>query len=219
MLPLRAPIKAWAPLYKSGYALWEQVWLGVHKRFQVPTPFFMDGLMRHDEGEFIFKGNECVAILLFRTYDFDLLNFRRDSYFKEFTDLDMQRVLNGGKRVFAATYLTVNPAYRGFHPDVRFKQVLMNIMIRRFLESDAHVIMNVARRDRDLNHEAMALGGIMLRENVDYFSGREKVDLIYYTRQSAHESNHPVMRPFVDELWTNRRDWKHLQPAASGKAA
>lgn len=217
MLPLRSPEAAWRERYSQAYALWERVWLGVHQRFQVPGHFFMDAFFRHDEAASIFDGDTCVALLLFRTFDFSLVNFRRDSYFKEFTDLDLQRLLSAGPRTFAATNLTVAPEYRAFHPDVRFKQVVMNIMVHRFLQSPADTIINVARRDRDLNKEALGLGGIMLRENVDFFSGREKVDLVYYTRDSVHLTEQPTLLRFANILWEQRTDWQ--TGISSGKAA
>lgn len=208
MLPIRAPQPQWRRLYRSAFALWTEVWEGVHNRFEMPGGFFTDAFGRHDEAACVFEAETCVAILLFRTMDFSFLDYRRDSYFREFSELDLRRMLAHGTRLFAGTYLTVNPDYRGFHPEVRFKQVVMNVMIRRFLEGDGDVIVNIARRDRDLNKEAMGLGGILLRENVEYFSGRERVDLIYYTRQSVRESDNPILTRFVDQLWSERLDWR-----------
>ncbi len=211
MLPIKNPLPQWQHQYKLAMKTWLNVWNKVNENFALPGPLYTDGYCRQDEAATLFYGEECAGMLLFRTMDFSALNYRLDSYFKDWTDSDIEHLLSHGPKVFAAVYLSVAPEYRNFHPELKFKQVLMNIMIRRFLNSDAHVIANVSRIDRGINDEGHKLGAYSIRANVPFFGGKDHVDLVAYPRNKAKEYSEPLIRQFTDSLWSRRMDWQTEQ--------
>jgi hypothetical protein len=218
-LPLQKPDSAHSQYYRLAAACWEKVWLGVYDRFNVQGPLFLDNLIRQDEAACIFTPDDCVGIILFRIVDFDVLNYRRDSYFKEWTDQDVLYLLQSGPRVFLSSYLTVNPKFRSYSSGLKFKEVFLDIMVQRFLESPADVIAGIARRDRSLNDESVKLGARVVRENVDYFNGREHVDLVAFFRSEIRRSPNPAAVEFCDRLWKNRLDLSNLGAKSAVKAA
>jgi len=213
MLPFRPMEASWATYYQRAAACWEQVWLGLYEATKFPGPLFLDSLLRQDEAACIFTPTECVGMILFRTVDFRIMDFRKDSYFKEWNEEDLRKLLKHGSRVFVTSYLTVHPDFRNFSPQVKFKSVLLDLMIKRFLPSDADVISGVTRRDRNINDETYRLGAEVVCAERDYMEGRFKVDLIAIHKKNAVESLDPHVRALSDSIWNNRLDHLQTPPA------
>lgn len=206
MLPLRHVLRVHAPLYRACMQCWETVWDDLYQKHAFDQPLFLDQLFRQDEAACVFEGENCVAMILFRIVDFEIVDFRRDSYFREWTDLDLKLLLAHGTKVFMTTHLTVLTEYRKYHPDFSLKEVLLNLMIKRFLESEADVISGVTRRDRGIHDESYKLGARLVRENVAYMGNRWKVDLVAFYRKQAVESQNAVVRRLCDALWATKQD-------------
>ncbi len=206
MLPFSSPDSAHSPYYHRAVDCWHEVWQKLFAQHKVDEPLFLDDLLRQDEAACIFTPTACVGMILFRTVDFSVLNFRKDSYFKDWTEEDIARLLKSGKRAFLATFLTVHPDFRNFSPDFKFKEVLLDIMVKRFLHSDADVISGITRRDRGIHDESYKLGASLIHENVDYMDGRFQVDLVAFYRGEATESPNPKVREISDAIWVNRLD-------------
>ncbi len=209
MLNLRNLNPLLAAQYRSALSCWETVWEPVHVRFQQPGHLHVDGFLRQDEGAFIFHRDRCVALTLFRTMDFTTLNYSRDSYFKEWPTGALSTLLKMGQCVFSANSLSVLPEFRKFHPHIKFKQVLMNHMVLRFLESSADLLVNAARQDRGVSAEGLKRGGKIFAENVEIFAGQEKIDIVCFGRDQVKvcEEN-PNLTAFSQWLWDTRLDWK-----------
>jgi hypothetical protein len=205
-LPLPHPRPDHLDLYRKAAACWEEVWLHLFDEFKVEQPLFLDNFLRQDEAACLFAQNRCLGMILFRTVDFDMMNYRRDSYFKEWSEKDLANLLLKGKKAFLATFMTVHPDYRHSSPElnVKLKELFMEIMIRRFKESDADVISGIARRDRGMHDESYKMGAHVIRENVDYMGGRFKVDLVGFYRDAAKQSPVERVRAIVDNLWKER---------------
>lgn len=206
LLPLRAPVPAFADKYRAAQACWEDVWLGLYDRHGVEQPLFLDHLLRQDEAACLFVGDRCLGMILFRTLDFTVMDYGRDSYFKEWEPADRTMLLRHGSKVFLTTFLTVHPDFRNFSREFKFKEVLLNIMIKRFLASDADVISGVTRRDRGINDESFKLGATLVREDVPYMGDRFRVDLVAFYRSEARESTNLDVRRLCHRLWAERID-------------
>lgn len=211
MLPLKNRPQAHASYYRQSLELWEQVWTQVNQKFEVSSPLFIDGFLRQDEAACIFTPNSCLGMIFFRTLDFAVMDYKNDSYFKEYTDLDRSKLLKHGKCAFLASFLTVDQRFRNFSPEVRFKEVFLDIMVMRFLEGEADVISGITRRDRGINDVSFGLGATPIRENVPYFEGRESVDLVAFYRKDVKRSSNPPVRAFTDKLWETRLDLTKAQ--------
>jgi len=203
-LPLRSTPPEYASQYKAMIECWEAVWGALFQNHQVNQPLYLDQLFRQDEAACVFSGDRCAALILFRTYDFNVIDFRRDSYFKEWEPEDLNKLLAHGRRVFATTYLTVHPDYRSFSDEFKFKELLLNIMIKRFNASHADVISGVTRRDRGIHDESYKLGAEVVHENVSYMGDRFKVDLVAFYKKAAKESSNPAVKTLTNRLWDSR---------------
>lgn len=206
LLPLRSPQPEHAAHYRAAQACWEDVWFGLYDQHRIAQPLFLDHLLRQDEAACLFYQERCVALILFRTLDFSLMNYERDSYFKEWTAEDRAALMRHGSKVFLTTFLTVHPDFRNYSRDLKFKEVLLDIMIKRFLQSDADVISGVTRRDRGINDESFKLGATLIREDVPYMGDRFRVDLVAFYRADARGSANLEVRRLCDRLWAERLD-------------
>jgi hypothetical protein len=206
MLPLRTMHPELSFYYKRASDCWQKVWLDLYRLTDFPGPLFLDNLLRQDEAACIFTPQECVGMILFRTVDFSIMDFRKDSYFKEWNEKDLSLLLKYGPKVFVTSYLTVNPNFRNFNPHVKFKSVFLDLMSRRFKESHADVISGITRRDRGINDETYNLGAQMIGADREYMDGRFKVDLIAIYKKDVLDSPNVHVRQFTDSLWSNRID-------------
>jgi len=206
MLPLNQPVEGYRDLYDSTKDTWCSVWAKVNERFLIKGELFTDHLNRQDESATLYDGDKCAGILLFRTLDFAHFDYRHDSYFKDWTDNDVKQALSHGSRVFITSYMSVLPEYRNFSPHYKFKELLFNFMINRFLDSRADTILITARRDRGINDEGVARGGYILRDNVPFFDGLERVDFVAIPRATAKLSSNPAAREVAAYLWNHRLD-------------
>jgi hypothetical protein len=209
MLPYREMHTEFSSYYRQASECWQQVWLDLYKLTDFPGPLFLDSLLRQDEAACIFTPQECVGMILFRKVDFSIMDFRKDSYFKEWNEKDLSLLLKYGPKVFVTSYLTVNPKFRNFSPDVKFKSVFLDLMSRRFKGSDANVISGITRRDRGINDETYDLGARTIGADREYMDGRFKVDLIAIYKKDILDSPNAHVRAFTDSLWGQRID--HLQ--------
>ncbi len=206
MLPFQ-PIRSEGLAYYTPVTkCWQQVWKDLYQKMDIPKSLPLDQLLRHDEGACIFLESQCIGMILFRTLDFKILNFADDSYFKEWRSEDIAKLLQHGSRAFLATYLTVHPEFRNFSPEVKFKEILLDLMVKRFKDSNADVISGITRRDRGIHDESYKLGATLIRQNVEYMDGRFRVDLVAFYRDQACESSNLKVRQISDQLWSDRLD-------------
>lgn len=208
MLPLKTPQADFKVYYGRALECWLEVWSGVQQNFKLPGPLFSDAFTRQDEAACLFTETRCAGMMLFRTIDLSLMDYRHDSYFRDWKPEDIAQLRRHGDKVFMAVYLTVHPDFRNFSPEVKFKQVLIDILTRRFLNSDADMISAMARRERGINTESLKLGAEMIRADVSIFNGLEQVDLMVYPRAQTRMYDDLAVRRFSDELWSRRLDWK-----------
>jgi len=219
MLPFPAKNRQFATYYARAAKCWETVWLQLYDQHKIEQPLFLDHLLRQDEAAAIFTPKECVGMILFRTVDFSILDYKHDSYFKEWTPDDLELLLAHGTRAFLATFLTVHPNFRHFSDEFKFKEVLLDTMVKRFKMSDADVISGITRRDRGIHDESYKLGARLVHENVDYMGGRFQVDLVAFYRSEAVESANPKVREISDRIWQNRLDVTQEMPLRRLKVA
>ncbi len=212
LLPLSHPPIEAIPQLREATACWEKVWLDLFDQHQIGQPLFLDQLLRQDEAAAIFTDDTCVGMILFRTVDFAVLNYRRDSYFKDWSDADISQLTFHGTRVFVASYLTVHPDFRGYSTTLKFKEVLLDIMIKRFFDTRADVISGITRRDRGIHEESYRLGAQVVREDVGYMENHFRVDLVAFYRHRAKESQNPQVSAFSNHLWERRTDFTNRAP-------
>lgn len=218
LLPFRHVEQKLAKFYTPAAECWEKVWRDLFLSSGFNKPLFLDNLIRQDEAACIFNGDRCAAMILFRLVDFGLMDFRRDSYFTEWHSGNLDKLLRHGSKVFVTSYLTVHPEFRNFSPEVKFKSVLLDIMVKRFLQTSADVISGITRCDRGINDEVYRLGAETVSANEDYMEGRFKVDLIAIPKGKAIESPEVHVRALSDRLWKTRLDHQ-TQTEPSAKAA
>lgn len=214
LLPLKNFEPKLKPYYPRASACWQQVWRDLYRSAKYEKSLYLDNFLRQDEAACIFTPDECVGMILFRTVDFAMLDFRSDSYFADWPTADLEALIERGQKIFVTSFLTVNPDFRNFDPQLKFKSVFLDLMAKRFKQTDADVISGVTRCDRGINDEVIKLGAEILGPARDYMEGRFKVDLISITKRDVRESTDPIVRPFSDSLWRNRID--HLDQQSYG---
>lgn len=205
LLPLAKPEAEYAWYYRRALDCWETVWRAFFNQFQDGQPFFIDNFLRQDEAACLFTESTCAALITFRMVDFSIMDYRNDSWFRLWSESDLDKLFQCGKKIFVASHITVHPEFRRYSPDLKLKEILLDVMIQRFLESSADVIAGMTRRDRGIHDEAYKLGATMIRDKVAFLEG-VYADLVAFFRHEAHVSERAHVRAMSDALWSNRVD-------------
>lgn len=199
-----------ATALKNAFQTWNGVWSDTIKEFGAGQALFSDAFTRQDEILSLFHGSTCMGMLLLRWVDFSKFDFRTDSYFKSWDKESVDRLLLNGPRILISSYLTVHPAYRSRETGVHFRDIILDLMVLRFLDSEGDTIAGITRREKKVHTTCYSLGADMIREDIPYFSPADRVDLLGFPRVKAHVLKDENIRNWSDPLY-------HAYKAAQGR--
>lgn len=203
-LPGCDPNPKYTAIYQSTFQAWDKVWRATLSELQVEGAPGMDGFTRQDEILSICNSGQCIALLLFRWMDFALVPFYTDSYFKVWKPEHIEKLLIEGPCVMTATYLSVDQDFRKSKTGISFRDLMMDIMIHRFLSSSAHVLANIGRRERNVHLAGYNLGGTCIAEDIYFFNPQDRIDLVGIYKSKARFNQDQSIRSWSDHLWNKR---------------
>lgn len=200
--------------YKAAHEMWHHVWSSTLKDFGSNEKIYSDAFTRQDEILSIFHGQACVGMLLLRWMDFTRFNYATDSYFKIWTEIDIAKLTRFGKRIMISSYLTVHPEYRIKHTGVSFRDVILDLMVQRFLPSDMDSISGITRREKHVHTTSYNLGATTIREDLPFHNDEDRVDLLVFYRKDVRLLKDPAIRQWSDDLFSPYRKKVSLKNAA-----
>jgi hypothetical protein len=185
------------------YACWHTVWGQTLRELDGANRIFSDDFTRQHELGCLFYSGRCIGMTAWRWVDLSLRAEREDSYFRVWPRAVLESVFTSGKSVCVGSNLTVLPEWRGTLDGYSIKELLMVLAVRRFLASDADVMVGTMRNDRGMNGLVYRLGARPLLQGVAHHG--VAVDLVTFTRGALGPFE---PRPQVDAL--ARRLWEDL---------
>lgn len=200
---------------KGAYHTWSRVWKDTISELGVKQDLFSDAFTRQDEILSLFHGSNCLGMLLLRWIDFSSFDYGTDSYFKSWDKQALARLIAHGSRIMVSSYLTVHPAYRSRETGLHFRDIILDLMVRRFIDSEADTIAGITRREKKVHTTCYSLGAEMIREDIPYFSENDRVDLLGFPRNRVHVLKDEIIRNWSDTLYNGYRGSKgrHLRAA------
>jgi len=187
---------------ESAYRLWKQAWQGTFRELNVERSLFSDDFMDRELGG-LFLGNEAVGLLLYNWFEIDRSYHREHSYFENYpTDLIAELLSSGYKKIMVISYMTLKDDWRKPFTDLPISELLISFCVKRFVESDAQILVGYFRNDRKTNEMFYRHGGIPLIKDVKRYN--VDVDFASITKANATDSNVSGVAEIANRLWENR---------------
>ena len=209
MLPARAKrcIKGFEYAYNATYILWKNgvkegmCSLGLHEQASQLTS---DEFLRHEEVFALFYQNQPVGLLLF-----DWMNLIKNfaildhSYFNDYPKSLVQNLVRQGCENFMViSKLVVAKKWRKHCIGPGVSEILTGMMIRRFKQSKADVLLFLTRNDRGTNKLGIEYGAEVLLSNHQCYGANSDILAIY--PDSVKNSSDAVIDATTEYLWQNR---------------
>ncbi|MDJ0450532.1 hypothetical protein [Methylocystis sp. JR02] len=201
-LPGANPSSAQLSDYKSAYAMWKMVWSETFRELDGLDKMFSDDFARQDEILCVFRGPVCLALGLMRWRDIELPSVREDSYFQMWPAEAIDGLRANGKDIIICCNLTIHPMARSNALGLPMKDVMMGLLIQRFLESGADAMTGAMRADRGMHKTTYRLGATPLATGLVHHNS--PVDLVAFFPQNMTGGEAEVARA-VRYLWGVKR--------------
>jgi hypothetical protein len=154
-----------APLLAEAYRCWSAVWKETFRQLENLQDLRSDDFSRQDEVGALFHGHECIGLSFFRWADLGSPIVRADSYFAPWSAEAIDAAAKHGTRVCMGSYFTIAAAWRRAS-GCSLKDVLIALIIERFLISDADLLIGSLRNDRGVNALCYRNGFHLIQKDV-----------------------------------------------------
>ena len=189
-------------IYDKCYALWKKVWTQTLIDLKSPQKLFSDGFTRQTKIGCLFYEDKCIAMSSFRDVDFSFQAQREDSLLNAWNPEAFELLLADGPRVCIATYLTVDPDYRGnIAPDLTAKLLIVLLCSKYIVNSDCDVMTGTMRCNRGTDKSAYTSGARFIQKAEMY--GVE-VDLVGFFKKEIIKSQEQHSHLWSESLWKNK---------------
>jgi hypothetical protein len=202
--------------YKSAYALWKMVWLETFKELDGVDRIFSDDFSRQDEILCLFRGPICLAVGVMRWRNLDMPSVRDDSYFEMWPTKALEILGSNGKNIVIASNLAVHPMARRNALGLPMKDVMLGLLVKRFLESGADAMTGAMRADRGMHTAAYQLGASVLESNLVLHNS--PVELVAFFPQNMISGEGKVGAA-VQYLWDFKRQYSNHYMPTQGRIA
>jgi hypothetical protein len=170
------------PLLCEAYRCWSEVWRQTFLELDNQPSLPSDDFTRQDEVGALFHNYECIGLSFFRWVDLSSPLARDDSYFAVWPEAARAAATKDGSRVCVSSSFTIAAPWRRAS-GCSLKDVLVALIIERFLLSDADVLLGTVRNNRGVNLVVYRNGFQPLHHNA-ILHGVE-VDLTAFYRKSS----------------------------------
>ncbi len=178
------------PLLGETYRCWTEVWADTFRELDNLKDLRSDDFSRQDEVGALFHGYECIGLSFFRWADLRNPVVRADSYFAAWPAAAIDTAAKHGTRGCISSYFTIAAPWRRA-VGCSLKDVLVSLIIERFLLSDADVLVGTLRNNRGINSMCYRNGFESIQKDV-LFHGVD-VDLTAFYRATC-------VRPATSEV-------------------
>jgi hypothetical protein len=125
-----------------------------------------------------------------------------DSYFKVWPETAISALTEYGKKIIVCSYFTLHKNYRKNSHGINMKDVVMGLIVQRYLDSGAPGMTGTMRNNRGMNDCTYRFGAKPLLKDLIHHG--VAVDLVGFFRNGVHECEDSQVNGVVLQLWTNR---------------
>jgi hypothetical protein len=182
----------------EAYRCWRATWRDAFVELEQHSELFSDDFTRQDEVGAIFQHDECIALSFFRWVDLSNPMNRDDSYFRVWPEEARDEACREGSRICVSSSFTLAAGYRRSNV-CSLKDVLVALIIERFLASDADAVVGTVRNNRGVDKLIYRNGFLPILHNRTMYG--VDVDLgAFYRRGSQRVPTSPVNEQIVQAL-------------------
>ncbi len=200
LLKAREPTPDMERDYDKAYAFWLSMWRETFAAVDPSIQVHSDVFVRHREISAVFSHDEVVGLIM---YDFRNLRVRahRDmSHFQHFpSDVIDALHARGHEEVMLMGQLTVHPKWRKKMVGPFMSDLLVGLSVKRFLESNASVMIAFTRNDRGTQDLGYRFGAVPLRVGHEAYGIAS--DVIAFYRDRVRDCPLPGLPAVIDRLW------------------
>jgi hypothetical protein len=202
LLPGKLPPPHLVAHYEAAYKCWKDVWSETFLELDGNSKLASNDFTRQDEVSALFHGDKCLGVTFFNWIDFASQVAKEDSYFEVWSPKAISELTKFDSRVLVCSNFTLHPDGRRNALGVSMKDVLMGLLVKRFLDSGANSMTGTVRNNRGVNVCTYRHGAVALER--DFKLHGVEVDLVAFYRDTAKLSDDPMISNLVDALWERR---------------
>lgn len=206
LCPVRDPETKHIDLYNKIYSCWNSVWTSAYGEIKYQKEsenLKSDSFTRQDFVAAIFLKNECIAFILFRHADLNLITTKEDSFFDQWSEIHLKAVNKAGKNLLICGNLGVHPSFRQNKLGISLKELIGGVISEITLQSLTDATLATPRRDKNVQGAAYAWGAVPIAQDIPWGCGIQ-IDLISFNKANLLKHRNHELRPLVDELWLNK---------------
>jgi hypothetical protein len=188
--------------YNAAYNLWKNVWSETLHELDNLSTLYSDDFTRQDEIGAVFYRAKCVMLTFFRIVDLGVSSDREDSYFKVWPEQALNELTQYGSRIMIGSTITIDESVRGEKLGISAKDLLLGLVIKRFLDSPADAMTGTMRNNRGMNGCAFRHGAQLIKPEL--IQHGVEVDLVGFYRNSVKPCGIEAVDDLVNRMWRNR---------------
>lgn len=191
--------------YEKAYFCWKKTWAAAAKTLAIPKlSEFSTDFLRQDNILCVFYRGDCLSLGFWSEYDFRLSSSFEDSALGSWCPEALLKLASAGPHVAICTYLTVSHGYKKSKQEqLSLKDLQMNILVKRFLQSEASVMGGATRNDKGINKVCLRSGAKLLKKGVLQYGF--DTDLVAWYKDARLWRD---VGDLVDKLWVSRIDYR-----------
>jgi hypothetical protein len=201
VLPGSNPPPQYQAHYDSAYRCWLKVWGVAYNELGVSRHLYSDDFTRQTELNCIFYGSTCIGILFLKQVDFSSAAVRDDSYFKLWSDKELDSLIQYGPEILVCSNTTIAEEWRRKSTKLSMKDLIVYFSAQRFVHSTASAMTAVTRKTRGIHKLTERFGAQVLKADVPNFNATDLVDLCAFYKHTITEGTDPVVIEFGRKLW------------------
>lgn len=186
------------PRIVEAYRCWRATWRDAFVELEHHSELYSDDFTRQDEVGAVFQHDECIALSCFRWVDLSAPMNRQDSYFRVWPEAARVAACREGSNICVSSSFTIAADWRR-SPVCSLKDVLMALIVERFLASDADAVVGTVRNNRGIDKLIYRNGFLPILHNVRLYG--VDVDLgAFYRKASTRVPTSPINEQIVQAL-------------------
>lgn len=206
LLPGSANIQTYSKQTERAFKSWHQVWSAAFEEVGIEKKLFSDEFTRQDDVMALFEGDKCLASLFFRNVDLSQDLHRMDSYFAEWPELAVQRLMRDSQHICVGSQTTVIPEARGRYKQISMKRLLLALLVQYCIHNDDSSAVTAAMRNaKGMQKVGCEAGATLLQADVPVHG--EPTDLMAFYKKDLLNFKHQY-HELASRLWNGREDWK-----------
>jgi hypothetical protein len=194
-------------LYEA-YRAWSDVWKQTFYELDHKKDLPSDDFTRQDEIGALFQDGECIGLSCLRWMDLSNPIYQDDSYFAVWPQVARDAASVHGSKICVGSNFTITPPWRRA-AGCSLKDVIMALVVERFLLSDADTFVGTVRNNRGMNTVTYRNGFVPIEQNIIHHG--VEVDLVaFYRRGCVRTPTDATDESFVQALRPGRAPMRRL---------